>query len=213
MTDIEKAEEKIVNRLRDIDAALHDLSASQFAGQAAGDRLPDPRSCGVHRNRVAILLLNLYHLKDDARGLARKKGLGKNLVDDFCDKSNSVALCVKAGDTYKHGVGGRDGNNTVIEYEVVVCEQKGPKPEPSDSIISAFMLIVDENGEPHQSDLLAQEALWDWIEFLEDKLGMNLPEWREKWRKKPLPPGHSIYVGPLPPALLQLIKDKAAERK
>jgi hypothetical protein len=103
-------------------------------------------------------LINLYHLKDDARGLARAKGLSKVVVEEFCRKSAAVDLCVKAGDTYKHGVGGRAGNNAVIEYEVVFHDRQGPEPQPTDPVVNAVMLVVDKGGEPHQSDLVAPQG-------------------------------------------------------
>jgi hypothetical protein len=212
MSDAATAEAKVLDRLRNIEAALHDLRPGQYAQSTAGERAGDRMAFGVHRNRVATLLINLYHLKDDARGLARAKGIGKDVVEELCRDSAAVGLCVKAGDTYKHGVGGRAGNNTVIEYEVVLCDQQGPGPQPTDPVINAVMVVVDAGGEPHQSDLLAAEALREWAAFLEGALGMSLPMWLKEWLPGAPAPGRSLYTGPLPPALLEHMKKTAAAR-
>jgi hypothetical protein len=213
MSDVATAEAKILDRLRNIEAAVHDLRPGQYARTTGGEWAGDRMAFDVHRNRVATLLINLYHLKDDARGLARAKGLGKDVVEDFCRNTASVDLCVKAGDTYKHGIGGRAGNNTVIEYEVAMCAQQGSEPQPTDPLVNAVMLVVDKGGEPHQSDLLAAEALHDWAPFLEGTLGMALPAWLKGWLPGAPTPGRSIYAGPLPLALLEHMKKTAAARK
>jgi hypothetical protein len=212
VADVGVAEGKVTERLSNIQAALHDLRPGQYTQETGGMRAADGLASGVHRNRVASLLINLYHLKDDARGLARAKGVSMDVVEEFCQKSTAVNLCIKAGDTYKHGVGGRDGNNTVIEYEVIVCNQEGPEPKPSDQIVNVVMLVIDRTGEPHQSDLLAGEALRDWAAFLAGKLGMVLPDWLKTWLQSAPPPGHSVYSGPMPPELLKHMKRNALAR-
>jgi hypothetical protein len=213
MTNIEKAEKKIVDRLRTIEAALHDLNPTQFRQETGWTRATDPMAFQVHRNRVALLLLNLYHLRDDARGLARRRGLDQASVDSFCDSSAAISLSIKAGDTYKHGIGGRTGNNTVIEYEVVICRQDGHEPRPTDPVVNVVKLIIDENGEPHQSDVLAVEALRDWLQFLEHQLGLDMNEWRQKWDQSAMPPGMSVYSCALPPGFLRQAKEAALARR
>jgi hypothetical protein len=212
VSDVATAEAKILDRFRGIEAALHDLRPEQFALATAPERAGDRMSFDVHRNRVAVLLINLYHLKDDARGLARARGLGKELVEELCRNKVAVDLCVKAGDTYKHGVGGRAGNNTVIGYEVLVCHQEGPEPQPTDAVANTLMLVVDNGGEQHQSDLLAAEALRDWAAFLEGTLRMTLPAWVKGWTPIAPAPGRSLYTGSLPPALLEHMKKTTARR-
>ncbi len=213
MTETEKAEKKIVERLRAIEAALHDLDPTQFRQETGWTRATNPIAFRVHRNRIALLLLNLYHLRDDARGLARRKGLDQASVDGFCNNSAAISLSIKAGDTYKHGIGGRAGNNTVIEYEAVICRQDGNEPRPTDPVVNVVLLIIDENGEPHQSDALAVEALRDWLQFLEQQLGLDIDEWRQKWDQKALTPGISVYSCTLSPEFLKQAKKAALARK
>jgi hypothetical protein len=213
MTDIEKAEKKIMDRLRTIEAALYDLHPTQFRQETGWTRATNPMAFEVHRNRVALLLLNLYHLRDDARGLARRRGLDQASVDSFCDNSTAISLSIKAGDTYKHGIGGRAGNNTVIEYEVVICRQDGHEPRPTDPVVNVVKLIIDENGEPHQSDVLAIKALRDWLRFFEHQLGLDMNKWHQKWDQDAAPPEMSVYSCALPPEFLKQAKEAALARK
>jgi hypothetical protein len=211
MSDIATAVEKINERLRNIEAALHDLRPSQFGG-TSDERARDRMAIGVHRNRVFTLLINLYHLKDDACGLARARGLDKEVVEAFCRDTTAVDRCIKAGDTYKHGRGGRSKNNTLIAYEVQAIEQQGAGPLTTDPIIGAFMLVVDKDGVPHQSDLLAGEAIREWARFLETTLGATLPTWVSNWMPGAPKPGESVYTAQLPEAFLDHLKQEAAAR-
>jgi hypothetical protein len=211
MSDIATAVEKINERLRNIGAALRDLRPSQFAG-TTDERMSDSVTIDIHRNRVFTLLINLYHLKDDARGLARACGLDKEVVEAFCRDTPAVDLCIKAGDTYKHGRGGRAKNNTVIDYEVTFVEQKEGEPQPTDPVVGAVMLVVDKDGEPHQSDLLAGEALREWADFLEKTLGVTSPAWVSSWLPGAPKPGESIYTAPLPAGFREHLKQEAAAR-
>jgi hypothetical protein len=204
-------EAKVADRLRCIDAALKDLTPDRLGRQTGHQRASDQDFVGIYRNRLATLMLSIYHLRDDARGLAREKGIGADAVDQFCASPKAVSLCIKAGDTYKHGVGGRSKNNTVTEYFVSCLQQSGNEPVPGDPVIGEFCLIVDETGEPHQSDLLAREAISDWLFFLRDRLGVDISEW-SKWFPQPLPKGYSRYTAPVPPALLAAMKQSAAQR-
>src|SRR5687768_10787701 len=105
-----QAERAVIDRLHDIDAALADLIPSRL-GYTTGRSLLTDRTTGrTHRNRVAILLLGISHLRDDAVALAHQLGKPKELVYDYCNTSQAISLCVKAGNTYKHGVGGQHQN-------------------------------------------------------------------------------------------------------
>lgn len=205
-----KAIDKIRSRLESIDAALTDLAALPNTHPTGGALTKV--ACDVHKNRLASLILCISHLKDDAKGLARLRGLNKKAMDNFVASSPAISLCIKAGDTYKHGVGGRSGNSAVMEYEVHFMERKGDKPKTDDPLIGLAMLLVDEKGEPHQSDLLAKEALRDWLPFLRG-LGVDVSEREKKWHLHSLPQGMSLYKGKMPEALLQHIKEEAKKRK
>ena len=209
---VEDAESKVRRRLRDIDAALADLSINRLGYRTAHEAVMDQTAFGIYRNRLAILMLSIYHLRDDVRGLARAKGFDKNYVDSFSSKSKAVNLCIKAGDTYKHGVGGRDKNNTVMEYSVLIAHQQGSTPSPQDHLVNHVFLVVDESGEPHQSDLLAMEAIKDWLKFLSTEMAMDVSSWEAKWESRALAEGQSLYKGPIPPELLKLMKQTAASR-
>jgi hypothetical protein len=209
---IDEAEKKVVERLRCIDAALADLTVGRLGYQTGHQLATDQSFTGVYRNRLASLLLSIYHLRDDVRGFARIKGLGKDVVDRFCANSKPISLCIEAGDTYKHGVGGRSKNNTVMEYFVSIYRRQGDQASPEDPVIGVVGLIVDETGEPHQSDLLARAAIGDWLSFLRDQLGIDVSSWEKKWTPQPLPEGYSRYTAPLPPKVLETMRRDAARR-
>jgi len=211
MTDkLTKAKDKIRARLESIDAALADLAVLVHTHPTGGAL--SKMDIDIHRNRLASLILGIYHLKDDAKGLARLKGLDKKAVDDFVASCPAVSMCVKAGDTYKHGVGGRGGNSMVMGYEIHFMKRKGDKPSIDDPLVGLAMLIVDEKGVPHQSDVLAKEALHDWLPFLRG-LGVDVSEREKKWQLHSLPEGMSVYKGDLPPAFLKHLKEEAKKRK
>src|SRR6266852_2390072 len=145
-------------------------------------------------------------------GLARQRGLSKEVVEKFCRRSSPIRLCIQAGNTRKHGLGGRDKNNTVLEYTVLALDKQACEPRPDDPVIGVLMLLVDETGQAHQADLLAAEAMRDWIGFLRDRLHMDVQEWETIWGKKALPAGVSAYKSPLPEELAKLIKQQADQR-
>jgi hypothetical protein len=211
MTDLDEAVKKVLDRLRLIDAAYFDIESSRFAEAGLQDLPRDNMTGDVLKNRVALLLLNLYHLRDDARGLARRKGIDKKVVDEFCENTPEISICIKAGDTYKHGIGGRDNNNTVIEHDVAAFIQQGAEPSPHDPMIGLFNLVIDENGDARQSNLLAADAMHEWIHFLENSFGLDLLGWRRKWTKR-LKEGPGIYKAKLPEKLVEHIKKESSNR-
>jgi hypothetical protein len=204
---------KISERLRHIKAGFEDVTPPRLGLTDVMRRVDDKLGADILHKRSAALALDLYHLKDDARGLARRTIGSADVVEEFCERSRAVRLCISFGDTYKHGVGGRSRNNTVMPYELMFAEKSGPRAAVTDRVIGSVMLIVDDEGEPHQFDLIAKEAMRDWLAFLRDTLSFDITEWGSLWNEQSAPPGTSIYSALIPPALLQIMKDEAAGRR
>jgi hypothetical protein len=205
-------EQIIRDRLRSTLAGFSDLKPNLIGPGTASEWAADASADDRFRLRIGSLLLEIYHLKDDVRGYARRKGLGDKAVEDFCNRSRPIRLCIQAGKTRKHGLGGHEKNNTVLEFPVPVLSQQASQPQPDDPVVGVLMLLVDEGGQTHQADLLAAEAMRDWITFLRDQVRMDVGEWEAAWAEKALPEGVSIYKAPLPDELVRLIKAQAEER-
>jgi hypothetical protein len=105
-TPLDHALNKVTRRLHAIEHAIDELAVAVYPeGKRTRANRP-PGESQVLINRTATCILGIYHLKDDAKGVARTKGLPKDKVDLFVESSRAIDLCVKAGDTYKHGSAG-----------------------------------------------------------------------------------------------------------
>ena len=187
-----QAQDKVYSRLRSINAALNDLNIANRQ-EFATMRDLQPKYLEVSRNRAATLLLAIYHLKDDVRGLARALGRSGKIVDTFCSQTTFITTCIDAGDTFKHGVGGHSKNYTVISHFAVVSH----KPEGSDksTILAIIPIVVDREGKPHQADQLARAAMREWIPFLRDNLQLDTSSYENDWQE---PQGNGVWEYELP---------------
>ena len=144
---IKKAEQAIRERFTAIEAALKDLCPDAFGiltqQEIVGNKLLATR----YQNRLMSMFLLIYHLRDDVRRLAKRRGFEEKIIDDFIRRAQPVSLCIRAGDTHKHGLGGRSKNATISNGLIkVVKAPKGTKPTPSSDVIIIGMMLVDSEN-------------------------------------------------------------------
>lgn len=187
------AEQRIIERFDEIEAALFDLKPMEFgifkSQQLAEDGLIQRR----YRNRLVGAFLLLYHLQDDVKRLAKRRNFSRSVVNDFVDHSLWVTLCVRAGNTHKHGLGGRSRNATFPNgLLTVVKAQSGEKPSPSNEAIVIGMIIADADHGVFHSKSIIEGALRDWVEFLAVQFELDLSSWLA--RCIPAKPGPTIEL-------------------
>jgi len=186
-------ERRIIERFDEIEAALFDLRPEEFGifktRQLAEDCLIQRRYC----NRLMSAFLLLYHLQDDIRRLAKRRNVSHSIVDDFVDNSLWVKLCVRAGDTHKHGLGGRSKNATFPNGLLqVVKNRSGEKPSPNSEGIVIGMIIADADHGIFHSKSIIEGALRDWVGFLASQFNLDLSSWAA--RCIPAKPGPTIKL-------------------
>lgn len=175
---IKKAEQAIRNRFIAIEAELSDLSPNAFGDLTRDvikkDKLLQPR----YQNRLMSMFLLIYHLRDDVCRLVKRHGLRKEIVEEFIKRSIPVSLCVRAGDTHKHGLGGRSKSATITNGLIIVYRTpKGAGPTPNDKAIVIGMAIVDSRHGVFHSHVVIEQAIRDWIGFLAKELKFDLTKW------------------------------------
>lgn len=206
------AERLIHERLRSIEAGFADCGIAVMTGRQTGAIYKNPELSQIHMNRVLGLFISIAHLKDDCMRWGKAANVPTSRVKNFCETSPAVALVKKVADTAKHGLGGRKKNNSLPESEIIVHNRIGGVPSPTDPIVDLFWIITDEDGYPHQSNLLLAEAMNSWIAFL-SSLGVGLEEWAKIWKPVPLPPGWSVYRGNLPDPILREMQSGSLSQK
>lgn len=180
---IDNKVEKIYQRLAEIEAAVSDVSPSSFGVK----KVRELESGGLvetqFKNRLNNAFLLLYHLQDDAKRLAKDKNINKVTVDEFRSNSSWVKLCIRAGDTYKHGLGGRSKNGTLLNgllYAVKTESHEQPKsehPKPEYDAILIGMLVADADYGTFPSQILIEGALLEWRDFLNEVLDVDISDW------------------------------------
>ena len=172
------AEQRIIERFDEIEAALFDLKPMEFGIFESQQLTEDGLIQRRYRNRLMSAFLLLYHLKDDVKRLAKRRNLSRSIVDDFVDHSLWVKLCVRAGDTHKHGLGGRSKNATFPNGLLkVVKTRSGEKSSPSNEAIVIGMIIADADHGVFHSKSIIEGALRDWAGFLSAKFNLDLSNW------------------------------------
>jgi hypothetical protein len=211
---------EVERRFSLIRAALDDLQSTAFGIRpyqtVQADRLLHAR----YENRLMTAFLLLSHLRDHCTRLAKARGLRREVVTRFVEGSLSVNLCVRAGDTWKHGRGGRHGNATVTKG--LICVLKSPKGEPpgpqSDSIVIGMALVDAEFGVFH-SHVVLDHAIRDWVTFLASTFALDLRQEVAAWlpeqkathvvaegERPEVPPG-SVLEMPFPAAVITSLMD------
>ncbi len=188
-----KAEQRIFERFDEIEAALFDLKPMEFGifkwKQLSEDDLIQRR----YRNRLMSVFLLLYHLQDDVKRLSKRRKLPPSIVNDFVDHSLWVKLCVRAGNTHKHGLGGRSRNATFPNgLLIVVKTRSGEKSSPSNEAIVIGMIVADADHGVFHSKSIIEGALRDWVEFLTVQFELDLSNWES--RCIPTKPGPTIKL-------------------
>ncbi|MBW8041372.1 MAG: hypothetical protein FVQ85_15420 [Planctomycetes bacterium] len=175
---IKKAEQAIRDRFIAIEAALNDLSPNAFGDLTRDVIDKDNLLQARYQNRLMSMFLLIYHLRDDVCRLVKRRGLKKEIVGDFIKQSLPVSLCIRVGDTHKHGLGGRSKNATIPNGLIVVYKTpKGTDTTPSDKAIVIGMALVDSLHGVFHSHVVIEQAVWDWIGFLAKELKFDLTEW------------------------------------
>ena len=134
----------------------------------------------------AFLLLS--HLRDDARRLAKRIGVDQSVVSSFVDRSLPVHLCVRAGDTQKHGLGGRSKNATISNgFICVIKSEPGQSPNSSSDTIVEGMVLVDAIHGVFHSHVIIKQAIHDWVNFLASELALDLQQEVDAWLPRKVP--------------------------
>ena len=172
---MDKAPQRVLNRLAEIEAALDDLKPSSFGNV----KVKDLNSGGLidrrMRNRLHSAFLLLYHLQDDVKKLAKKCRLPKSAVNEFANQSLWVKLCIRAGNTHKHGLGGRSRNATLPNGLISAVEvEPDEKPSADSKAIVIGMIVADADLGTFASQNILEGALRDWGEFLNAKFSIDI---------------------------------------
>jgi len=186
-------EQRITERFDEIEAALFDLNPGEFGIFQSQQLTEDSLIARRYRNRLMSAFLLLYHLKDDVQRLAKRRKLSPSIVKDFVDHSLWVKLCVRAGDTHKHGLGGRSRNATFPNgLLTVVKTRSGENRSPSDEAFVIGMIIADADHGVFHSKSIIEGALRDWAGFLSTNFNLDLSSWIA--RCIPARPGPTIEL-------------------
>lgn len=213
------------DRLRRIGAALSDLKISSQKILTVAERHSDPHAAHVYTNRFAALLIGINHLKDDVKRLAKNVGRPTKDVDSFCRSCAPITLCAKAAETYKHGLGGRASNNTVVKELLVIKSPQGAQPTDESETAIAGALIVDEHGDSFDGNIVCRSALVAWVTYIKDQFQLDFTEWLNRAAPEPkgprvtiapgvkgaIPQGAVIYM-PLPESVRNAIKTESQAR-
>lgn len=226
---MERTKTQVVDALNDrfgrIGAALSDLKISSQKILTVAERNSDPHAANVYRNRLAVLLIAINHLKDDVKRLAKKVGTPTKDVESFCRSCAPITLCAKAAETYKHGLGGRASNNTVVKEVVVIKSPQGAQPTDESETAIAGALIVDENGDSFDANIVCRSALVAWVTYINNQFQLDFTEWLNRAAPEPKGPRVTILPGvkgnvpqgafinfPLPESLRNAIKSESQAR-
>ncbi len=187
-TKAETARDVIRHRFRSLSAAMTDLAPAAFGVRPHNEFQSDVGLPARYENRLVSVFLLLSHLRDDTRRLAKRTGVNPSVVNLFVDRSLPVQLCVRAGDTRKHGLGGRSRNATISNGLIyVVKSPPGEPPSPiSDAIVIGMVLVDANHGTFHSHQVIAR-AIHEWVDFLASELGLDLRQEVDAWlpRKEP----------------------------
>lgn len=176
------AEQAVRKRMDAIGVAYEDVQPKPFGTLTAGQLAQDPKISIRYQNRLMTLLLLISHLRDDARRLAKRKGLKNKVVDEFVGSSTVVELCVRAGDTRKHGLGGRGKNATIADGLISVQKTKpGESRKPTDQAIIIGMALVDAELGLFHSQVVVERAIREWVRFLGETLEVSVDEEVRAW--------------------------------
>jgi hypothetical protein len=172
---MDKAPQKVLDRLAEIEAALDDLKPSSFGNVKVKDLNSGSLIDRRMRNRLHCAFLLLYHLQDDVKKLAKKCRLPKTAIDEFANQSLWVKLCIRAGNTHKHGLGGRSRNAT-LPNGLIYAVEVGPdeKPSSESKAIVMGMIVADADLGAFPSQKILEGALRDWGGFLNAKFSIDI---------------------------------------
>lgn len=175
---IETAEQAIHDRFVAIEAALEDLRPRTFGILKRHVVDGNESLLARYQNRLMSVFLLISHLRDDVKRLTNRRGLKKTAVDDFVKTSLPVSLCVRAGDTTKHGLGGRSKNATIANGLIAVYKTPtGRQPSSDDDCIIIGMVLVDGKHGVFHSNVVIDKALNAWVAFLASQLGLDFHGW------------------------------------
>ena len=175
---IKKAEQAIRERFTAIEAALKDLCPDAFGILTQQEIVGNKLLAARYQNRLMSMFLLIYHLRDDVRRLAKRRGFEEKIIDDFIRRAQPVSLCIRAGDTHKHGLGGRSKNATISNGLIkVVKAPKGTKPTPSSDVIIIGMMLVDSEHGVYHSQVVIEQAIGNWVQFLNNEFNLDLTDW------------------------------------
>lgn len=222
-----KAKQRIHDRFAEIEAALSDLEPSAIGVKPVQDLGNDGLIQRRYRNRLQGAFLLLYHLQDDVKRFAKKTGKPKNVIDEFADKSLWVKLCIRAGNTHKHGLGGRSKNATVINGLLYVVKMEpNQQPTPNSDAIVIGMAVADAEYGTFPSQRILQGAIQDWVQFLAAEFELDLSVWLSrcipksdgpaielKPGTKPTVPLGSTVTFELPENFRKIAQEDAAKRR
>jgi hypothetical protein len=176
-----KAEQRILDRFDEIEAALLDLKPREFGVFRVQDLIGGGLIERRYSNRLMGVFLLLYHLQDDVKRLAKRKRLTGDPVSAFTDQSLWVKLCIRAGNTHKHGFGGRSRNATYSNGLLYVVKiksgEKPSQPSPNSEAIVIGMIVADADYGVFHSQSIIEGALHDWAHFLSVQCGLDLSCW------------------------------------
>lgn len=185
---VKVAAQAIRNRFVSLRAALDDLKGSVF-GVRPRSAWDDPLLAARYQNRVMTAFLLLYHLRDDARRLARRLGVDPVIVERFAEGSLPVQVCIRAGDTWKHGLGGQSRNATIMNGLILIVKTpKGTAMTPESEALVNGAHVIDVDHGTFNSDVIITDALHDWIRLLASELSLDLTSEVEGWLPRRPPP-------------------------
>lgn len=187
------AAQAIRDRFFSLRAALEDLKPRAL-GVRPRSAWDDPLLVAQYQNRVMTAFLHLYHLRDDVLRLARRLELDVKVIHRFVNGSLPISLCIRAGETSKHGLGGHSRNATITNGLLLVIKYApGTVPTPESDTIVTGAHVVDVDHGTFSSDTIITDALHDWIRLLASELSLDLTSEVEGWLPR-RPPSDAIFI-------------------
>ena len=191
-----KAEQKIHDRFAEIEAALLDLEPSAIGVKPVRDLANGGIIQRQYKNRLQGALLLLYHLRDDVKRFAKRIGKPKDVIDKFADSSLWVKLCIRAGNTHKHGLGGRSKNATIIDGLVYAVKMEPNQQQtPNSDAIVMGMYVADADYGTFSAQYVLRGAMQDWVQFLAAEFGLKLSGWMSRCIPKSDGPAFKLKDG------------------
>jgi hypothetical protein len=189
-----KARDYVHDRMCAIEAAMNDLHARDLAFPSSAEMRTSAYQHRL-RNRIMAAVLNLNHLRDDARRLAKHVPGSPEDVSRMATEALSLRVLKNLSDSWKHGIGGRNPRGAVLNGILMVeraPQVAGPandRRRPDSRVHILGMVVADAKEGSCCSSTLLEDGIRRWGAFLEPWI----PDARE-WAARCTPAAAKLVV-------------------